>query len=175
MFLAICARWARLSRHRDIEAGTPTTEHAPVTEDVDDLAGTLFGLDLEGLSTGATTAAITHAILRWALARGWPVRTEARVGPRLGSTTDPRRGYIDAIVRRGGGRPDLAIEIDSTDKHWSLVKLHHAAEAGMDALWIRWGDDDWAGAYDGVDVIQLPALRRQARRAREASVIRLWS
>jgi hypothetical protein len=146
-----------------------------VTDYVDDLAGILFELDVDGLSTGATTAAITRAVVSWALARGWPVRTEARVGLWLEDMPDPRLGYIDAIVRRGGGHPDLAIEIDSTDKRWSLTKLFHAAAAGMDAIWIRWGDEVWAGAYDGINVIQLPARRRQGRRRRTGGTITLWS
>ena len=26
----------------------------------------------------------------------------------------------------------------------------------MRAIWVRWGDEEWAGVYDDVDVIQLP-------------------
>ncbi len=146
-----------------------------MNQDVDELAEMLFGLELEGLSTRATTTEITRAIIRWSLARGWPVRTEARVGLLARSAADPRLGYIDAIVRRGNGQPDLAIEIDSTDKQWSVDKLLHAAVAGMDAVWVRWGDDIWAGSYEGVHVIQLPARRRHERGAAAGREITLWS
>ncbi len=145
-----------------------------MSEDVDELAAVLFRLDFEGISTADGTTLITRTIVGWALRHGWPVRTEARVGLPISATAKSRLGYIDAIVRRGNGRPDLAIEIDSTDKEWSLAKLRHASAAGLDAIWIRWGDDDWAGAYDGVDVIQLPARRREARRA-SPGPITLWS
>jgi len=59
----------------------------------------------------------------------------------------------------------IAIEIDSAAKPWSLDKLRHAASAGMHAIWIRWGDGLWAGAYDDVDVIQLPQTRKPGSRA----------
>jgi hypothetical protein len=102
------------------------------------------------------TARITRAVVEWALAHGWAPVTEARVDA-------GQLGYVDVIVRRGAGLPDLAIEIDSADKPWSVAKLRHAASAGMEPIWIRWGDDAWAGAFDDVDVIQLPAVRRPER------------
>jgi hypothetical protein len=47
--------------------------------------------------------------------------------------------------------------------------------AGMEAIWIRWGDDEWAGTFDDVDVIQLPVARRQATRARGKIQLSLWN
>ena len=144
----------------------------------DDLASVLFTLEEGSLSTAAVTALITGEVARWALSRGWSVRSEARV--RLPADSLPRAvrertGFIDLIVGRGGGQPDLAIEIDSTDKEWSLAKLRHAAEAGMQAIWIRWGDEAWAGMHEDVDVIQLPARRRSASRARRTSQLTIWA
>src|SRR5687767_7054973 len=100
----------------------------------DELAGVLFSLDEVALTTRAMTARITCAVVEWALANGWAPRTEARVDA-------GQLGYVDVIVRRGVGVNDLAIEIDSTDKPWSVAKLRHAVAAGMDAIWIRWGDE----------------------------------
>jgi len=82
-------------------------------------------------------------------------------------------GFVDVIVNRGGNRPDLAIEVDSTDKPWSVAKLLLAVAAGMEGIWIRWGDDEWAGAFDDVDVIQLPATRRVRARF-QAGQMELW-
>jgi hypothetical protein len=132
----------------------------------DALADLLFGLDLNGLPTSGVTRSITVAVVRWAHDRGWVVRTESRV--ELVTRDDhlaDRLGFVDVVVRRGEGRPSVAIEIDSTDKPWSVVKLQHAAAAGMHAIWVRWGDDAWAGVYDDVDVIQLRASRLVKRRA----------
>ena len=137
--------------------------------DTDDLAGALFGLDAGTLTTGAVTARITRAVIEWAAARGWAARTEARVG--VGE--DTRLGFVDVIVKRGSPLPDLAIEIDSTQKPWSVDKLRHAVAAGMEAIWIRWGDEEWARTYDDVDVIQLPLARRSATRTFDGQMA-LW-
>ena len=143
-------------------------------DSIDDLAAVLFALDEGGLSTAAFTARITRTVTDWALARGWTVRREARVGVPDRSEFDARLGFVDVIVRRGGHEPDLAIEIDSTNKPWSLAKLRHAVGAGMHAVWIRWGDEEWAGAHNDVDVIQLPARRRTATRPRSTGQLTLW-
>jgi Uma2 family endonuclease len=137
--------------------------------DTDDLARTLFRLETSKLTTAAMTARITRAVIDWAAVRGWVVRTEARVG--VGE--DTRLGFVDVIVKRGDNQPDLAIEIDSTHKPWSVDKLRHAVAAGMEAIWIRWGDDEWAGAFDDVDVIQLPVTRRVRARF-QAGQMELW-
>ncbi|MEO8625966.1 MAG: hypothetical protein ABI452_04625 [Candidatus Limnocylindrales bacterium] len=138
--------------------------------DTDDLAGTLFRLDPTGLATRAVTARITDAVVEWAASRGWRTRREARVG--VGQAT--RLGFVDVIVLRQPALPDMAIEIDSTDKPWSVDKLRHAAAAGMHAIWIRWGDHEWAGVFDDLDVIQLPLTRRVAPRNLDIGQIRLW-
>jgi hypothetical protein len=138
--------------------------------DTDDLAGALFRLETSTLTTAVVTAQITRAVVDWAAARGWATRTEARVG--VGESA--RLGWIDVVVLRGPQLPDLAIEIDSTQKPWSVDKLRHAIGAGMEAIWIRWGDADWAGAFDDIDVIQLPLTRRSAVRGSRAAQIELW-
>jgi hypothetical protein len=138
--------------------------------DTDDLARTLFRLETSPLTTAAVTARITRAVIEWAAGRGWAARTEARVG--VGEAT--RLGFVDVIVKRGENQPDLAIEIDSTHKPWSVDKLRHAVAAGMEGIWIRWGDDEWAGAFDDVDVIQLPVTRRTRSRARPRTQLGLW-
>jgi hypothetical protein len=89
------------------------------------------------------------------------------------SPNDARLGFVDVLIRRGLPRPDVAIEIDSTDKPWSVVKLQHAAAGGMHGIWVRWGDQAWAGVYDEIDVIQLPMLRRTGSRSVQDQ-LRLW-
>jgi hypothetical protein len=138
----------------------------------DDLATALFALDAGALTTGVMTRRITDTVVTWALANGWTPRVEARVEA-VSAPGAAKLGYLDVIVRRNG-EPDLAIEIDSADKQWSVDKLRHAAQAGMHAIWIRWGDDQWAGIYDDVDVIQLWLNRRPARRRSAADQLDLW-
>jgi hypothetical protein len=141
---------------------------------VDDLATALFSLKDARLETRDMTARITREIVDWAIAHGWAARTEARVRPPPGSRFDPRSGFMDVVVRRSDGQPDLAIEIDSADKPWSVSKLRHAAAGGMLAIWVRWGDEEWAGIYDDVDVIQLPTLRRPSNPRRVQDQLSLW-
>jgi hypothetical protein len=131
---------------------------------IDELAARLFALEVGARSTAAVTALIRNDIGRWAVGHGWHVRTEARVAVREAEHQAERIGYIDVVVLRGGDAPDLAIEIDSGDKPWSVTKLLHAAEAGMRPVWVRWGDDEWAGWCDAIDVIQLRSPRRPAAR-----------
>jgi hypothetical protein len=139
----------------------------------DALAGQLFDLAPGRLTTGHVTTAITRAIVRWANDCGWKVRTEARVDvPTLGAVC--QLGFVDVLIHRGGGQADIAIEIDSADKPWSVVKLQHAAAAGMHAIWVRWGDDEWAGVYEDVDVIQLREMRRPRHRPK-SDQLTVWS
>jgi hypothetical protein len=139
--------------------------------DTDDLAVALYRLDPGSLTTRAVTARITRAVLEWAASRGWATRSEARVG--VGD--EGRLGFVDVIVLRQPKAPDLAIEIDSTDKPFSVDKLRHVAAAGMHPIWIRWGDDEWAGTFDDVDVIQLTLPRRPAARAVDGRQLAFWS
>ena len=44
----------------------------------------------------------------------------------------------------------------------------------MRAIWVRWGDEEWAGIYDDVDVIQLPLIRRADRRSTPELKLPLW-
>ncbi len=141
----------------------------------DELAAYLFGLDPRPLTTGATTTHITRAVLGWAVDKGWLARTEARVVAPNEMGGASAIGFVDVVIRRGGSLADVVIEIDSTDKQWSLAKLRHAAAAGMYAIWIRWGEETWAGAYDDVDVIQLPVSRRTAPRAGSVGQLTLWT
>ena len=144
-------------------------------EFTDALATELFGLELRRLTTASVTASITRAIVRMARGYGWHVRTEARVEVPLavGAGWAEQLGFVDVLVSRGRPFPDVAIEIDSTDKPWSVLKLQHVAAAGMHAIWVRWGDDLWAGVYEDIDVIQLPTLRR-ARSRPSANQLTVW-
>ncbi len=138
---------------------------------IDELARLLFAYVPGSRSTRVVTADITQTITAWAHARGWSARTEARVKVPDGGAE--RLGFVDVLVLPGDGQPGIAIEIDSADKPWSLVKLRYAAAAGMRPVWVRWGDQDWAVAHTDVDVIQLPATRSPAPSGSDAQ-LGLW-
>lgn len=142
-------------------------------EFTDALARLLFELAPGRQTTGRVTAAITRTIVHWASDCGWKVRTEARVDVPGAAPGAPQLGYVDVLIHRGRLGADVAIEIDSTHKPWSVVKLQHAAAAGMHAIWVRWGDDEWAGAYDDLDVIQLREVRRPRHRP-QSDQLTVW-
>jgi len=139
----------------------------------DALADALFEFDPGPKPTAGVTAAITRLIVRWARGQGWVVRTEARVELGNRGNSVPLIGFVDVLITQRAGQPDVAIEIDSADKPWSVVKLQHAALAGMHAVWVRWGDDAWAGVYEHIDVIQLRTLRRTGHR-RATDQLTVW-
>ena len=143
----------------------------PAGGPVDELATALFALEVERRTTSAVTRQITDVVVKWALARGWTPRVEARVEA-VTLSGSPKLGYVDVLVHRPG-QPDLVVEIDSGDKPWSVHKLQYAAAAGMQAVWIRWGDQEWAGVYDQVDVIQLWLTKRPLRR-RPTTQMPIW-
>ena len=112
--------------------------------------------------------------MSWALANGWSVKTEARVVLSQSAARTGDYGFVDLIVRRGGGEPDLAIEIDQTDKPWSAAKLQYAMALGMEAVWIRWSGATWTGA-DGIHVIHLPQAERRLVPRPAPAQLTLWN
>jgi len=138
---------------------------------IEEIARLLFAYEPGARSTRQVTADLTSVVVAWAADRGWTARTEARI--EVPEADAARLGFVDVVIARGHGLPALAIEIDSADKPWSIVKLHYAAAAGMRPVWVRWGDNKWAVEYTDVDVIQLPCARRPADRRPEAQ-LGLW-
>ena len=115
------------------------------------------------------TATLTEEVIRWARGNGWPAMTEVPIGIQRFSRGVVRTGCIDVVVQRSG-RP-VAIELDRGNKKWSLTKLRWAAEAGHDAIWVRWGASRTRLAVPA-PVILLPVLVRY-RHPREPD-LRAW-
>jgi len=82
-------------------------------------------------------------------------------------------GYLDLIVHRGQGEVDIAVEIDQTDKPWSVAKLQYAMALGMEAVWIRWSGSDWTDV-DGVHVIHLPEVEKKPAPRLAPAQLSLW-
>ena len=140
---------------------------------IDELAALVFSVDTARLSARAITARVTSAIASWAVAKGWSARTEARVELRAVDGRLQDYGFIDLIVHRGSGEPDLAIEIDQTDKPWSVAKLQYAMALGMEAIWIRWSGSDWTDVQ-GVHVIHLPEVEKKPTPRRAPAQLSFW-
>jgi len=134
--------------------------HVDVAELFDDLARLCFSVDVSGLSARGITARLTREIVAWSLANGWSTKTEARVVLSAPGQRIRDYGYIDVIVKRGDGAPDVAIEIDQTDKPRSVAKLQYVMSLGMEAVWIRWSGAEWTDV-EGVHVIHMPEVQKE--------------
>lgn len=118
-----------------------------------------------GLTGKEATRCITRAVMEWAQASGWRVRSEAPM-----RYIDPPRelnggcrtywspswsAYLDLrLVRKGG--PSVAVEIDRADDSTAADKLRDEALRGRPALWIRWHGALRAELPAGVARLHLP-------------------
>lgn len=81
------------------------------------------------------TYAITSAIQTFAKENQFGFEREVFLG--MTRKTNDYRGLIDIIIIKPDGTR-YAIEIDSSNKKWSLEKLIHAYNIGYVPVWIRW-------------------------------------
>lgn len=90
------------------------------------------------LSATEATKFFTNSIATWANSLGYRIEREKHL-PANDQRPDRHPGRIDlrATHRSGRGRA-MSIEIDRSNKLWSLDKLTQAAELGDLALWVRW-------------------------------------
>ena len=94
-------------------------------------------LDLQGYGCGNRkkgTDLITSEICNFALKNGYKYSREVYLG--LHRPTSNYAGYIDLTIVAQTNR--YAIEIDSSNKKWSLQKLLHAGTIGYIPIWVRW-------------------------------------
>tara|TARA_Y100000766_G_scaffold173834_1_gene149271 strand:- start:439 stop:870 length:432 start_codon:yes stop_codon:yes gene_type:complete len=81
-----------------------------------------------------------------------------------------RRGAIaDVYINRDSLEPGmslrpLVIEIDSSNKKWSLRKLEKCSEKGWDCLWIRWGPNAPIPTPEDVMCIYIPFIEERVRK-----------
>ena len=125
------------------------------------LRESLLTLDLSGLSSRQVTADITAHVygVLFELGMGKVVR-ELSTGGRLQppSSAPPRNGYVDVAVVRGA-EVVLVVEIDRSDKRFSLTKLEYFLSHGSQAIWIRWGRATQLDVPAGIELIEIPFKR----------------
>lgn len=132
------------------------------TRTAQNLADALGRLRFAGLDARGGTRLVTRAVAEWAESLGWMPVTEMSFEWLLDTEDAPgRQGIIDLYVARPGYKTDLAIEIDRSNKVWSAIKLRHAVEHGMSAIWIRWSGREPLETIvaPGVEVIYVSAER----------------
>jgi hypothetical protein len=81
------------------------------------------------------TEFITSSIESFARGQGFEYEREAFLG--LKRKTDGYKGLIDIIIK-GPEEMLYAIEIDSSNKKWSLEKLLYSHSVGYVPIWVRW-------------------------------------
>ncbi|OHB56582.1 MAG: hypothetical protein A2173_01835 [Planctomycetes bacterium RBG_13_44_8b] len=95
-------------------------------------------IDLSSYGRGSRnkgTELITSSIENFA--SGQRVECEKEVFLGLRRKRDGHKGLVDIIIRSPDGIR-YAIEIDSSNKKWSLEKLLHAHSIGYVPIWVRW-------------------------------------
>jgi len=123
-----------------------------------------------GLSAREATALITQHTVRWGHANGWTVdlEREALIARRTGRRM--YHGHLDVFCWRDDHLPCIAIEIDRSNKRWSVEKLLAEADTGNIALWGRWYGTTRIAVPDTVGLVDISATagferpRKEARR-----------
>ena len=95
-------------------------------------------IDLRQFSRGSRnkgTEFITSSIENFAREQKFKCEKEVFLG--LTRKTNGYKGLIDIIIRSPNGKR-YAIEIDSSNKKWSLEKLLDAYKKGYVPIWVRW-------------------------------------
>jgi hypothetical protein len=105
---------------------------------IDLLEHCLKKIDLSPYSRGNRnkgTELLTSSIENFACEQKYECEKEVFLG--LRRKTDGHKGLTDIIIRRPDGIR-YAIEIDSSNKKWSLEKLLYAYRIGYVPIWVRW-------------------------------------
>lgn len=108
------------------------------TRAAESLTRWLAPLSFTDWSAPRVTSTLTQGVVDWGVAHCWRVRREVPSIAGLPGAHPDRPGYLDVVCERLDG-PPIAIEIDRTDKQWSARKLLCEADAGVVAVWVRWG------------------------------------
>jgi hypothetical protein len=100
-----------------------------------ELHGYSSRMNLLALNKAQGTQRLTRFIHDWAHSRNLLCEKEVCLGATrtLVKSGYIYWGYLDFVIDEW-----LAIEIDSSNKRWSLEKLEHAAHVGFVPVWIRW-------------------------------------
>jgi len=121
---------------------------------MDELKEYLGHFDLTGFKRGNRiegTRFLTARVIDFAQMHRFSYQTEISLG--LKRPTSDRCGYLDFVLEKDNER--FAIEVDSSNKKWSLQKLLHAHSLGYRPIWIRWCVPIRIGVPEDVYLIDL--------------------
>jgi hypothetical protein len=131
------------------------------------------------------TSAITEELYRWCEREHSALSTEAKIG-RIAykSSGKMRNARVDAFVRTEMGAL-YAIEVDRTNKTWSVDKLLHCfSQYEAIPVWIRWRGEIVGHLPESIYVVDispegyskwLSAIRKDVEAARETPKKKIYS
>lgn len=125
------------------------TQTSDIAEQIKQHLGSALPPGFHTLATAHRTRLITQTVCDWLRAQGASSQREAVVPI---SENGAGHSRID-IVALCQPMHDIAIEIDSTHKAWSIEKLRYAQQFGAAAIWIRHGTA--VRDVEGVETIDL--------------------
>ena len=122
---------------------------------IDLLEHCLKKIDLSSYSRGNRnkgTEILTSSIENFACEQKYECEKEVFLG--LRRKTDGHKGLIDIIIRSPNEK-QYAIEIDSSNKKWSLGKLLDAYKKGYVPIWVRWNAEINIKVSEVINLIDL--------------------
>jgi hypothetical protein len=117
-------------------------------------------IDLSPFSRGSKnkgTEFITSSIENFAREQQFEFEKEVFLG--LRRKTDGYKGLIDIIIKNKNEKK-YAIEIDSSNKKWSLDKLLDAYKKGYVPIWVRWNAEINIKVPEVINLINLTGSPR---------------
>ena len=129
-----------------------------------DLRSHATAISLDVLCRTDGTFELTRFIYKWSLSHGFHCEREVYLGSDRISRKTGRayRGFLDFVIGHW-----LAVEIDSSNKRWSLAKLEDAAQRGYVPVWIRWSTPQKLHVPSYIHLILLPSRTRLKTKTRE--------
>jgi hypothetical protein len=117
-------------------------------------------ISLPTMSRNSGTTFLSRFIREWSREHGLRCEGEVDIEVDLDGWLNPRKGRLDFVID-----DYIAIEIDTSNKQWSLKKLEYSLDLGYFPVWIRWSY--WGELFNmppGIHLIVLPELKDRARR-----------
>jgi hypothetical protein len=98
----------------------------------------LAHIEFADLSRSAVTEFLTDHVAAWGRSNGFDIQTEVEAVATKRKSYGRHIGLLDVLCTHRSGQ-QIAVEIDNTNKVWSIEKLAAEADSGKLALWVKWG------------------------------------
>lgn len=131
----------------------PEHQHQ-LTSATESLRTWLAPIQFHKVARSVVTSLISDRVVEWAQVRGFRTRREVLAVPTKRRMYG-RNGYLDVTCIHNSGQR-IAVEIDFSNKVWSIEKLAAEADRGRLAIWVKWGTPTWLSLIpEKIGVIEL--------------------